>query len=226
MACEARYAGRFAPVPRGEWHDGMVPLATFLERRDENARASAPYVVLVDENNIARRALLDDTLIDAARRCRQMWRSLQELGGIENSHAKRLLERERALWDREKEREIEALEGRLGQAAEPPTATADAVPSEAVLEAAVEAPEQPSSGEPFIETPRCTTCNECTDINNKLFAYDENMQAYIADLDAGPYRDLVEAAESCQVCIIHPGQPRNPNEPNLDELMKRAQPFI
>jgi hypothetical protein len=90
----------------------------------------------------------------------------------------------------------------------------------------LEQPEQPSSEEPYIETPRCTTCNECTEINNKMFVYDENMQAYIADPDAGPYRDLVEAAESCQVCIVHPGKPRNPNEPNLDDLAKRAEPFI
>ncbi len=236
VACDARYAGRFATVPRDEWHDGMVPLGRFLERRDEDAGAGSPYIMLVDENNVARRALVDDTLIDAARRCRQMWRSLQELGGIDSSHAKRLLERERELWDQEKEREIEELEGRLGQMGEAPAGAAaavpSAVPSQAESEVAVEVPEQPeqpeqpSSEEPYIETPRCTTCNECTEINNKLFAYDENMQAYIADPDAGSYRDLVEAAESCQVCIVHPGKPRNPSEPNLDELTGRAQPFI
>jgi hypothetical protein len=233
VACDARYAGRFATVPRDAWHDGMVPLGRFLERQDEDASAGSPYILLADENNVARRALVDDSLIDAARRCRQMWRSLQELGGVDSSHAKRLVERERQLWNQEKERELEELEGRLGLPAEAPTAAPDAtpgaVPSQAASEVAVEVPEQPEeppSEEPYIETPRCTTCNECTDINNKLFAYDENMQAYIADPDAGPYRDLVEAAESCQVCILHPGKPKNPNEPNLDELIKRAQPFI
>ena len=35
-------------------------------------------------------------------------------------------------------------------------------------------------------------------------------RAYIKDITAGTYRQLVEAAESCQVAIIHPGQPRNP----------------
>jgi hypothetical protein len=226
VACDARYAGRFTAVSRGEWHDGMIPLGAFLERQDEDAGARAPYLLLADENNVARRALIDDSLIDATRRCRQMWRSLQELGGIDNSHAKRLLERERELWDQAKEREIEGLEGRLGQAAEPPVEAPDAAPSEAASEVAVEVPEQPSLEEPYVETPRCTTCNECTEINNKLFAYDENMQAYIADPDAGSYRELVEAAESCQVCIIHPGAPRDSSEPNLDELTRRAQPFI
>ena len=47
----------------------------------------------------------------------------------------------------------------------------------------------------------------------------------IADLEAGTYRDLVEAAESCQVCIVHPGVPGNPQEPGLPELIERAEPF-
>lgn len=226
VACDGRYAESFTTAPRDEWHDGMIPLEKFLERKDEDPDANAPYVLLVDENDVARRALVDDALIDATRRCRQMWCSLQELGGIDNSHAKRLLERERELWNREKEREIAALEGRLGQVTEPPAAAADAVQSEAVAEVAIdEAPMLPNSEDAYIETPRCTTCNECTEINNKLFAYDDNMQAYIADPDAGSYRNLVEAAESCQVCVIHPGEPRNLNEPNLDELRRRAQPF-
>jgi len=59
-----------------------------------------------------------------------------------------------------------------------------------------------------------------------MFAYNKDKQAYIVDPAAGTYRQLVEAAESCQVSIIHPGKPRNPNEPGLDELMKRAEPFL
>jgi hypothetical protein len=35
----------------------------------------------------------------------------------------------------------------------------------------------------------------------------------------------VEAAESCQVSIIHPGKPRNPKEPGLPELIGRAEPY-
>ena len=58
-----------------------------------------------------------------------------------------------------------------------------------------------------------------------MFAYDANQQAYIADADAGTYQQLVEAAESCQLAIIHPGRPRNADEPGLDELIERAKPF-
>ena len=59
-----------------------------------------------------------------------------------------------------------------------------------------------------------------------MFRYNENKQAYIADLSAGTFRQLVEAAEACQVAIIHPGKPRNPGEPGLAELVERARPFL
>ena len=58
-----------------------------------------------------------------------------------------------------------------------------------------------------------------------MFAYNEDKQAYIANPDAGTYAQLVEAAESCQVSIIHPGKPRNPAESGLEELVKRAELF-
>jgi hypothetical protein len=51
-------------------------------------------------------------------------------------------------------------------------------------------------------------------------------EPYIANRDAGTYAQLVETAESCQVSIIHPGKPRNPAEPNLPELLKRAEAFV
>ena len=86
----------------------------------------------------------------------------------------------------------------------------------AILQAVVEA---------YIETARCNTCDECTKKNPKMFAYNENKQAYIKDIDAGTFRDLVESAEVCKVAILHPGKPRNPDEPGLEELIKRAAPF-
>ncbi len=58
-----------------------------------------------------------------------------------------------------------------------------------------------------------------------MFVYDERKQAFIKDITAGSYRQLVAAAESCQVAIIHPGKPRDPNEPGLEVLRARAEPF-
>jgi pyruvate-ferredoxin/flavodoxin oxidoreductase len=79
--------------------------------------------------------------------------------------------------------------------------------------------------EPYIETARCTTCNECTDLNRKMFAYNEKKQAYIKDAKAGTFKDLVMGAERCPVRIIHPGTPLKPKEKDLEKWKKRAEPF-
>jgi pyruvate-ferredoxin/flavodoxin oxidoreductase len=95
--------------------------------------------------------------------------------------------------------------------------------SEEPMAEAVEAPLQ--NGLAWIETEFCTTCNECTNTNPRIFAYNDNEQAYIADPKAGPFRDIVMAAEQCPVEIIHPGQPQDPYEDNLEQWVKRAEPF-
>jgi hypothetical protein len=59
-------------------------------------------------------------------------------------------------------------------------------------------------------------------INNKMFACDVNQQAYIVDLKAGSYRQLVEGTESCQISIIHPDKPRNQSERESKSLSSAA----
>jgi ferredoxin len=110
-------------------------------------------------------------------------------------------------------------------AAAPPAADEPAQQADAA-EAAEEIDEEPLTfDDPYIDTPLCTSCNECTDMNSQLFGYDENKQAHIKDLSAGTFRELVLAAEVCPVRIIHPGKPKNADEENLEEWVKRAEPF-
>nr|VFK52618.1 MAG: 4Fe-4S single cluster domain-containing protein [Candidatus Kentron sp. TUN] len=59
--------------------------------------------------------------------------------------------------------------------------------------------------EPWIDTPLCTSCNECIDLNQKLFVYNDDKQAEIGDLAAGTHAELVEAAEICPAKCIYPG---------------------
>ena len=79
--------------------------------------------------------------------------------------------------------------------------------------------------EAWIDSVLCTTCNDCLNVNRAMFVYNENKQAVIADIDAGPYADLVIAAEKCPARCIHPGKPQDPSEPNLDALIARAAEF-
>jgi hypothetical protein len=229
VACDPRYARHFAMVPRAEWNGSLVPVGRGLDG-EAAASGKVPYLQMVDGDCVLRRVLVDEKLLAAAHRCREMWHSLQELGGIRKSQAEQLLARERKVWEEQKQREIEALkrEARPAPGAVAPAAPAPAAPAEpAATKAAPAADEaaepEKTSDEAYIES---TTCNECTNLNNRMFAYDANKQAYIADINAGTYRELVEAAESCQVSIIHPGKPRNPNEPGIADLLKRAEAFL
>lgn len=95
-------------------------------------------------------------------------------------------------------------------------------------DASAELSEPSTTGEPdapsgaYIETARCSSCDECVRANGRMFAYDADKRAVLRDVHAGSYRELVEAAERCQMAIIHPGEPWNASEPGLDALQKRA----
>jgi ferredoxin len=212
MLCDARSAAHFARVPRERWGASMVPAADWLALGEAEAAQRVPYVLAVDADDALQRVIVDSRMMQATRRCLLLWQRLQEHGGVHDSHAERLLAREKAAWAADQATKAPQ------PAAEMPTK----VPAAAATEAA--APMR-SRDEAWIDTPRCPSCNECQLINDRMFGYDQRKQAFIKDLAAGSYRQLVEAAESCQVAIIHPGKPRDPNEPGLEELLARAEPF-
>ena len=98
-------------------------------------------------------------------------------------------------------------------------------PAEETVVAEAEEEEAVLSEEPWIDTPLCTSCNDCLKVNPLMFLYDETNQAYLGDLSTGTYAQMVEAAELCPSKCIHPGQPWDASEANLDELKARASKF-
>ncbi len=222
LASDRRYASHLARVPREKWNGSLIRVEESLARERKGLPDKIPSLLMIDGENRLQKVIVDQSLIRQAGRCRDMWHSLQELGGVNNSHAQKLLAREQKAWAEQlKESQAPAV----AASAPVPAASAPATAAETPAAAAEPVEEQHSPDEAYIETARCSTCNECTQVNNKMFAYNGNQQAYIADINAGTYAQLVQAAESCQVAIIHPGKPRNPNEPGLEELLKRAEPF-
>jgi pyruvate-ferredoxin/flavodoxin oxidoreductase len=127
----------------------------------------------------------------------------------------------------------------LARAERAPAPAADGAPvaaapaaATAVLEApaAVAAPaaveeSKPLVMEAYIDSEMCTACNDCTNLNKRMFAYNAKKQAYVKDARAGTFKDLVTAAEKCPVHIIHPGSPLNLSEKDLDKWVERAKPF-
>ena len=221
VASDHRYARHLARLPREKWNGSQIPVDECLGRERKGLPDKVPSVLMVDRDNLLQKVIVDERLIREARRCREMWHSLQELGGVHNSHAEKLLQREKAAWEARMHQEAEGQVGAAPVTGEAARALAPA----AAAAAPAEAEPERSPDEAYIETPRCSSCDECTKLNSKMFAYDRNKQAYIADITAGTYAQLVEAAESCQVSVIHLGKPRNPKEPGLKELLKRAEAF-
>lgn len=196
VACDGRYAGWFARVPKERCNGGMVTVRESLAAQPGGLPEKVPYVLLADEHDVLHKAIVAEELIGETRRCLEFWRGLQE---------------------RVHKPEVKIIEKEADKATPAPAAAAPVAEAEKPA---------PKSDDPYIETPRCTTCEECVKINNRMFVYDANKQATIADLSAGTYRELVEAAESCQVSIIHPGKPRDMQESGLEELVARAEPFL
>jgi hypothetical protein len=210
LACDRRFSEHFAQVPQAGWNESLVAASECLDGEMRGVPGRLPSLAMVDPAARLQKVVVDERLLREARRCRDLWRNLQEFAGIHNSHVAKALAKAQTQAEAQPQAKPEV------------SAEAKAAPP---VQAASEPEARPSSDEPYIETPRCSTCNECIQINSRMFAYDDNKQARIVDATAGTYRQLVEAAENCQVAIIHPGKPKDPNEPGLDELLKRAEAF-
>jgi len=153
-AADRRYEENFANVPRSEWLDAMIPVDTFLKLDARAAAEKVPYILMVDDKNALHKVIVDVRLIQAAHRCRQMWRNLQELGGIDNSHARNLLAKEKDIW----ELELEALRSQsepepVAPAPEQPAAVSEKVVTEEVVLAEAEMVDEPAAA-PLPATPR------------------------------------------------------------------------
>jgi hypothetical protein len=226
--CDPRHAGHFARVRRDGWNAALVPADEWLAADAAKRGETLPFLLAVDAEDRLHRVIVDAKLMQTATGVRTFWHRLQEQGGIHNSHAEILLAREKAKWEEERARVAEQMKPVAGSAEAAAVAAPAATPATATAQApqaAVDAAPAHDPDEAWIETARCPSCNECQTINDRMFKYNDNKQAYIADITAGTYRELVEAAEACQVAIIHPGKPRDPGEPGLAELVERAKPF-
>jgi hypothetical protein len=213
LACDRRLAAHLARIAPDAWNGHLVPVAEALTQ-SQPAENRMPCLAMADAQEGLHKVLADEVLLHETGRCLGRWHVLQELGGIHSSYAARQVEAARREW--------------ATQAAPVPPPAAEPPPPVVSPEAVTEAEPEPERDPdvPCIESARCTTCNECINVNNRMFGYDVNRKATIIDATAGTFRQLVEAAENCQVSIIHPGKPRDPNEPGLAELLTRAAPFL
>jgi len=58
-----------------------------------------------------------------------------------------------------------------------------------------------------------------------MFRYNADKQAFLADVGAGTFAELVKAAELCPAHCIHVGRPRSDDATATPELIARAAAF-
>ncbi|MBK9655871.1 MAG: hypothetical protein IPO66_10535 [Rhodanobacteraceae bacterium] len=98
VLCDPRYAGHFALVPRAQWNAAMLPASEWLILDESTAAQRVPYLLAVDADDMLQRVIVDAKVMQGTRRCLLLWHRLQEHGGVHDSHAERLLAREKAAW--------------------------------------------------------------------------------------------------------------------------------
>ena len=230
---EGRFRKQFRTVPRDAWNENMVPLAEYLEFEADDREGKFPYIWAVNKKNKLIRVIPAAPLVHSCEDRRHFWRLLKSLAGVRPAvDTTAIAEQARSEFAQSIAAQLLEMVANgtlLGDgaapaplAAKPAAVAVAAAPAAAVAIAA--APAEASST-PWIESAMCTSCDECIRINNRIFAYNENKQAFVKNAKGGPYRDLVKAAEKCTAQVIHPGLPLDPSEKDLDKLVKRAAKY-
>ncbi len=223
---EGRFRKQFKPSPPETWNDDMIPLVEFLEL-DEDAREGLfPYIWAVDDKNHLMRVLVSAEMVASCEERLTFWRQLKSLTRDD------VVIDEQSIREQAKAETAQQLTSSLVSLAlngnitslgdiSPPTGPTTASGGNGVS--------APAAAEGFeavwIDTPECTACDECTDINPDIFAYNDEGLAYVKDATAGSFLDIVKSAEKCTAECLHPGTPYNPNEKNVEKLIQRAAKY-
>ncbi|MBT8461787.1 MAG: ferredoxin, partial [Gemmatimonadetes bacterium] len=219
---EVRFRKHFRMAPPDTWNDSMVPLAEYLELDADDREDLVPFLWTVDKKKRRSRLIVADPIVESCEDRRDFWHMLRALAGLDKEPATQIEARVR-----------QEVAGKLASGLMQLAAGAGGDLS--ALTATVAAPNpsgtaSPAEGgegymAPWIDTDQCTSCDECVNINGKIFVYNADKKAVIQNPEGGPYQDLVKAAERCTARVIHPGLPRDPNTKGMDKWIKRGSKY-
>ncbi|OOZ38255.1 hypothetical protein BOW53_16120 [Solemya pervernicosa gill symbiont] len=223
---EGRFRKQFRKAPANTWNDDMIALHEFIDMDEDDRDGRFPYIWVADAKQRLNRVLVSQELVRSTIERRNFWRLMKSMVGVDQVvDAQKIAEEARV-----------DMAQRLTSSLLSLAASGDAASLSGALTGA------PSNGnggngaaahaadlgdyEPvWVETPECTACDECIEINPKIFTYNDAKQAVIVDPKAGSFQDIVKAAEKCTAECIHPGTPFNAGEAGIDKLVKRAEKF-
>ncbi|MFA9470014.1 MAG: 2-oxoacid:acceptor oxidoreductase family protein [Deltaproteobacteria bacterium] len=231
---EGRFRKQFRVAPRDTWNENMMPLAEFLELDEDDREDVFPYVWMVDKEQQLTRLLVAQPIVESCEDRRDFWTLLRALAGEDQPSTESIVEQVRQDLAGQMMSSLMQVVSGSGEglaalvasdmpSSLPPAAggaTSTAPPAAAAAPAAV--------GDylaPWIDTPNCTACDECTQLNSKIFVYNADKKAIIKNAEGGPYKDLVKSAEKCTARVIHPGLPRNRSEKGIEKWIKRGEKY-
>jgi pyruvate-ferredoxin/flavodoxin oxidoreductase len=221
---EARFRKHFRNAPRDTWNENMVVLEEFLEMEEAEREGKFPFIWAVDRKQHLTRVLVSKTMVHSCEERRDFWVMLKAIAGVKAEKATPVEDLENKIRTEVVGRIAKGLMKLAGD-------NGMGIMDLTLEESKKENPNIPApspNGEylaPWLETDFCTSCDECIKINPNIFAYNNDKKAYIKDPNAGPYSDLVKAAEKCTAGVIHPGLPADKNGPDMEKWIKRGEKF-
>lgn len=225
---EGRFRKHFKKAPPETWNDNMIPFHEFLDLDEDEREGNLPYIWATDGKNRLMRILCAQEIVNSAEERRQYWHQLKGIAGeLEKVDVNALVAQTKA----EMAQKLSSTLLSLAASGDVAALAGGAVSANgnggngAAKGNGAAAPASADYEPVWIETPECTACDECIDINPKIFAYNGDKKAVIVDPKAGPFKDIVKAAEKCTASCIHPGTPFNMGEKDVEKLIKRAEKF-
>jgi pyruvate-ferredoxin/flavodoxin oxidoreductase len=224
---EARFRKHFRKAPVDTWNDNMIPLNEFLEMDEDDREGKFPFIWSVDKKKHLGRVLVAKPIVESCEERRDFWIMLRDIAGVEVSKP----EEEDIEGKVRAEVVGKIAQGLMQLAGDGGEGLATLVAGTTTPGTSAEGGEsQPPSGNgeymaPWLDTEDCTACDECININPKIFKYNSDKKAFIADPNAGPYQDLVKAAEKCTAQVIHPGKPADTSAKDIDKWIKRGEKY-
>lgn len=219
---EGRFRKHFRVAPTDTWNENMVPLADFIKLEEADREGQFPYIWSVSKKNQLIRVLVSEELVRSTEERLDYWKTLKGLAGLTRKvDPVQIANQVRSETAQKLAQALMSMLGSEGSS----DLQIDMTPSAEASNGSTAAPAATGFEPAWIDQSECTTCDECTQINPKIFEYDASKKAFVKDPKGGPFKDIVRAAEKCTGKCIHPGTPADPNEKGLDKLIKRAEKF-
>ncbi|OIR17686.1 pyruvate-flavodoxin oxidoreductase [mine drainage metagenome] len=220
---EGRFAKHFKKAPPETWNEDMVQLADFITLSADEREGKFPYIWGVDAKQRLIRLLVTQDVVHSCEERLSFWHQLKSLCGLDRPtvNAEEIANKAR----NELIQKLSASLASFGGGAINDSTINDSHINNSLPLAAAPAMSVDGYEAAWIDTPECTACDECININPKMFAYNDQKKVIIINPQGGKFADVVKAAEKCTASCIHPGTPWNQSEAGLDKLVARAAKF-